>query len=150
MEKRKLQIRQISNKIKPLKDIRRHFGGVDSWIFYIRTALGMSAEQLAKKAGLARPTLYQLERSEKSKNINMKSLSSLAEAMDCEFVYAFIPRQSIETMIDVQANKKAKALIKESNLQMEFEDQAVHPAENRAQMKEMAEKIKYSKSLWDD
>lgn len=150
MKQRKLEIRQMSNKIEGLRQFKRQSSGVESWIYYIRTALGMSIEQLAKKAKLAKPTVYQLERSEKTRNINIKSLDSLAEAMDCELVYAFIPKQKIEKTIEQQAAKKSKEILKESQLQMEYEDQKVTAKESRAQQEEMTEKIKFSKILWDD
>ena len=69
--------------------------------------------------------------------------------MDCEFIYAFVPRTTVSSIVDKQAKKKALEIIKDSKLQMEYEDQAIDQKENEEQFKELCEKLKTSKKLWD-
>ena len=45
--------------------------------------------------------------------------------MDCEFVYAFVPKSSIKTTLKEQALKKAKRLLAEADTHMTLEDQRV-------------------------
>lgn len=142
-------IRQVSAKLEALRGFKRYAAGVASWTQYIRKALGMTVPQLADRAGLATPTIYKVEKSEKSDQLTLQTLKTVAEALECEFVYAFVPKEPIEDMIERQAKKRAKTVIKQANLQMEYEDQAVSAKETNAQFEELVEKLKGSKTLWD-
>ncbi len=150
MSQSKLMLRQVSSKLEALRGFKKSAAGVASWTQYIRKALGMSVHQLAQRAGLATPTIYKIERSEKSDQLTLQTLKTVAEAMDCEFVYAFVPQRPLEEMIESQAQKRAKTVIKQANLQMEYEDQTVSRKETSAQYKELVESLKSSKTLWDD
>ena len=50
------------------------------WIRAIREALGMSATQLARRMGVAQPTLTKLEQSEAADRIQLDSLRRVAAA----------------------------------------------------------------------
>lgn len=64
----------------------------DGWLKAVRTALGISAGTLAKRMGVIKWDVYQLEKSEEKASIQMRSLQRAAEAMGCELVYAVIPK----------------------------------------------------------
>jgi len=149
MSQSKLMLRQVSAKLEILRAIKKSATGIPSWTQYIRKALGMSVQQLASRARLAATTVYKIEQSEKNNQLTMQTLQTIAEAMDCDFVYAFVPHRPIEEMIDTQARKRAKTVAKQANLQMEFEDQAVSSKENKLQYEELVENLKSSKTLWD-
>ncbi len=150
MNPSKLMLRQVSSKLETLRGLKKSAAGVASWTQYIRKALGMTVQQLAQRAGLAAPTVYKIERSEKSDQLTLQTLKTVAGAMECDFVYAFVPQRPIEEMVDAQARKRAKSVIQQANLQMEYEDQTVSGKETEAQYKELVEKLKNSKTLWDD
>ena len=107
---KKLIQRQMQKKIESLKSFREKVSGVPSWIRYMRKALNMTPGQLAKRMNLTLPSLYQLERQEASDKINIQSLKKAAKAMECDLVYAFVPRKPLSEMIDHQAKKRAKNL----------------------------------------
>ncbi|MGH1467378.1 MAG: mobile mystery protein A [Bdellovibrionales bacterium] len=140
--------RQIAQKVEEIQRLSLHLKGVPSWIQYIRQALGMSPKQLAERMAIAESSLYQLERQESLDKASIKSLKKAAEAMGCEFVYAIVPKTSIEDLVHEQARKKALKIISDSQLQMEYEDQAVSKEETDKQFEELCEKIKNSKQLW--
>jgi predicted DNA-binding mobile mystery protein A len=112
--------------------------------------MGMSADQLAKKTNMATSSLYQLERGEEENKVNLQSLKKVAEALNCEVIYALVPREPLNEMIKRQAYTKAKNIVAESTLNMELEDQAVNQVETKQQIKELADKIRESKNLWSD
>jgi F0F1-type ATP synthase membrane subunit b/b' len=45
--------------------------------------------------------------------------------MECEFVYAFIPRESLKTTLTKKAYEKASEILKRADTHMTLEDQKV-------------------------
>jgi hypothetical protein len=72
----------------------------------------------------------------------------MADAMECDLVYGFVPRKKIEDIIRDQAVKKTKGLMKETDSQMELEDQKVRISKEERLNDQVDERI-YSKYLWD-
>lgn len=75
---------------------------VGGWIRAIREALGMSATQLARRIGVAQPTLTKLEQSEAAGRIQLDSLRRVAAALDCDVVYALVPRRPLQEMVEAR------------------------------------------------
>ena len=73
------------------------------WIKAIREALGMSTAQLAKRLGVRQPSIVDLERSEEKGSIELATLRRVAEALDCNLVYALVPNQPHEMTIRARA-----------------------------------------------
>jgi predicted DNA-binding mobile mystery protein A len=85
-----------------------------SWVREIRTALGLSQSQLARRAGVSRATVQQMERAEAQRRITLASLDKLAAAMDCQVAIAILPRGgSLEDVRRRQAAIKAAAILHE-------------------------------------
>jgi predicted DNA-binding mobile mystery protein A len=84
------------------------------WVREIRTALGLSQSQLAKRAGVSRATVQQMERAEAQRRITLASLDKLAAAMDCQVSLAILPRGgTLEDVRRRQAALKADAILHE-------------------------------------
>jgi predicted DNA-binding mobile mystery protein A len=66
------------------------------WIRTIRTALRMSQAELATLLSINQKSLHALEASEAKKTIRLDSLEKVADALDCDLVYALVPRDSLE------------------------------------------------------
>jgi predicted DNA-binding mobile mystery protein A len=79
----------------------------DGWIRTIRSALGMTAVQLAKRLGVSPQAVGDLERREASEGITIGRLRSAARALNCELVIAFVPKTSLEQTVLDQAKAKA-------------------------------------------
>jgi predicted DNA-binding mobile mystery protein A len=82
------------------------------WIRSIREALGLSLSRVAKRAGIQRQNLLQFQISEERGQIKLANLRRIAEAMDCELVYAIIPKQT--AIVDL-ATRCAEALTPSRN-----------------------------------
>ncbi|MFV2032308.1 MAG: mobile mystery protein A [Gammaproteobacteria bacterium] len=102
------------------KNIRRPKEG---WIRTLRKALGMSSPQLARILGLGKAQVSQMERIEIDDRITLKQLRRVAEELNCELVYALVPRASIREMIRERADFKAKKIIEAANQHMILESQ---------------------------
>ena len=106
-----------------IKNIRRPKEG---WIRTLRKALGMSSPQLARILGLGKAQVSQMERMEIDDRITLKQLRRVAEELDCELVYALVPRTSIQEMIRERADFKAKKIIEAANQHMILESQQLN------------------------
>ena len=67
----------------------------DGWLRAARIAMLKSLSQVGKQAGLSRQAISQFEQKELEGKITIETLSKIAEAMDCEFVYAIRPKKKI-------------------------------------------------------
>lgn len=61
----------------------------------LRTAAGMSQEELAKRSGISRPVISKLETTDGDK-VTVKTLVAIADALKVEPSYLFLPRAYTE------------------------------------------------------
>lgn len=144
---RQLQLETLDEHLAQVHVAPRPSGG---WIRAIRTAIGMSARQLAQRIGVSQQALSRLEGKEANDAVTLKSLRRAAEAMNCKVVYAIVPEDgSLQDLIEEQALKKAKELVEAVDHTMMLEAQEVGDvkAKTRQVANEMAENLNYS--LWE-
>jgi predicted DNA-binding mobile mystery protein A len=95
------------------------------WVKAIREATGISASDLAERMGTSRQLTLQQEKAESEDRITLKSLRALAQALDCDLVYALVPRVgSLEEFADLRLRVKAKANVLGVEHSMALENQA--------------------------
>ncbi len=84
--------------------------------------------------------------------VTIKTMRRTAEALDCVFVYAIIPRESIEDTVNTQAHKKASQYLKKTSHSMSLEDQAVNEESYQYSLDSLRAQIidKSSRTLWDE
>src|SRR4051812_26556315 len=63
------------------------------WSRTVRAVTGMPVADLARRMGLSQPSVTQLEQNELAGTISIVKLEALAHALDCEFVYGFVPKR---------------------------------------------------------
>jgi len=143
---------QYQSKIEQLIDIKRIKLPKEGWIRTLRKALGMSSPQLAKRIGVGKSQASQMERMEMEDRITLKQLRRVAEAFNCDLVYALVPRQSVETMIREQARKKAQNLVKKTDTQMKLESQQLSNEQLQKQIEFEAQSLvkEMPRDLWED
>ena len=91
------------------------------WLKTIREFLGMTTTQLAKKLDITQPRIVNLEKNEK--NTKISTMERIADALNCDFVYAFVPRENIDNILYNQAKKKALKILNKVNTNMGLENQ---------------------------
>jgi predicted DNA-binding mobile mystery protein A len=95
------------------------------WVHAIREAIGISSSDLAERMGTSRQLALQQEKAESEDRITLKSLRALAQALDCDLVYALVPRTgNLEELVDRRARAKAKANVLSVEHSMALENQA--------------------------
>lgn len=122
------------------------------WVHAIREALGMTTTQLAKRLGIARPNIYKLEADEVSGVASLARLRRAAKALDCELVYALVPKTSLEDTVRRQALKQAKRRLGRINVSQALEASAVARDSLVRQVEDLAAEMMMDRpsSLWDD
>lgn len=119
------------------------------WIRAIRDALGMTTGDLAVRLGVTRQAVASLERSEAEGSIRLDTLRRAAAALDCTIVYAVVPNESLEAVVDRRAKAIATRDLDRVRQTMLLEDQAVDdPDTNERTVLDLAGELKRSRRLW--
>ncbi len=111
------------------------------WLSLMRHALGMSGTHVAARAGVSRNAIYQAERNERDGAITIAQMRKLAEAMEAEFVYAVVPKGSVEDVIRAQALRKAETRVLRASAHMALESQSLPSEQTRQRIDRMAEEL---------
>ena len=120
------------------------------WIRAIRDALGMSSTELAARMGVSQQVVSEIERSERHATVKLKTLSRAANALECELVYALVPRTSLEETVCAQARRKAVHHLATVAHHGRLESQEVPEDELAAQVEELTDWFTDRRGLWTD
>lgn len=144
--------RQIDKRLIQLYNLESFARPSRGWIKAIREALGMTTAQLARRIGVSQPRAVEIEKAERTGSITLDSLERAARALDCELVYALVPRKSLQQMAEERALKQARNRLAHINHTMALEDQGVSSADEEEQLKRLTRQIleKPGSGLWDD
>jgi predicted DNA-binding mobile mystery protein A len=140
---------QLDRRFSQIGAVSRFHVPVRGWIRAIREGLGMSSQQLAKRLGVAQPSVIALEQSEAKGTIELATLRRAAVALDCTLVYALVPNKPLETIVRDRARmvlRRSRAPVEHS---MQLEDQAVSPPDSEARLDEFIRETNPSR-LWDE
>ena len=119
------------------------------WVRAVRDALGLSTRQLGARLGVAAMSVSDLEESERAGTAQLATLRRAAAAMNCDLVYAFVPRTSLDDTVRRQALQVARRELGRIDTTMRLEDQAVPEEELEARIAEFAEGLLDDRALWD-
>ncbi len=118
------------------------------WIATVRKALGMSQDVLGARLGVPKQRLSQIEHRERTGDIKLSQLRDTAEALNCDLVYAFVPREPLEQTVQRRARVIALRELAAVERTMQLEDQATGLDEDRIRTY-IARNIT-EKDLWRD
>ena len=122
------------------------------WVKAIREALGMTTRQLAQRIGVVQSRAVDIEKAEVTGSITLESLERAARALDCELVYALVPRKPLETAVEERATNLAKSRIKAARHSMALEGQSLDEVDEREQIRQLARQLaeKFGSKLWEN
>jgi predicted DNA-binding mobile mystery protein A len=136
-------------QLKPLRDMDALVRPGRGWIRAIREAIGMTTGQFAKRLGVSQPRIAALERAEAHGVVTLKSLRQAAEALDCDLVYALVPKTSLEQAVKDRAHHIAERQLARTDQTMRLENQAVSRSRMiRARDELAAEILRSDRRLW--
>ncbi|PIE42049.1 MAG: transcriptional regulator [Gammaproteobacteria bacterium] len=146
------KVNQAVNQFGSLSMLPNHGLPKEGWLRTVRTALGMSGTQLAKKLGVTKARISKAERDEPHGSVTLKTMHTMAEAMDCKFVYAIVPKQNVEGVIKERAIEKARAQVKTASTHMALEAQSLSKEQLDFEIERIATQImdKMPSDFWND
>ncbi len=152
MKKKKKLIRNqldaAMQKLRPLLGISIPPKG---WIRAIRDALGMSARQLADRLEVTHQRVDEIERHELRGSVTLKAMRRVAEKLDCVFVYALVPRTTLEKTLYEQARQVAQRRLSRVSHTMSLENQELSSEDQKNALNDLTEELVDSlpSTLWD-
>ena len=148
--RRAAQYRQnLDARFEEMPSIKRLTPPVSGWVRAIREALGMTADQLAKRLKRRQPSLVAVEKSEVKGTAQLATLRKVAAAMDCTLVYALVPNRPLETIVRERARKVARKRLSAVEHTMLLEQQQLPADDFEARVEALARDID-PRELWDE
>jgi predicted DNA-binding mobile mystery protein A len=146
-----LQRRQLDRALSSIpRDLLLH-RPARGWIREIRDALGMSAAVLARRLGVRRATVAQMERDETTGAITLKRLERAAEALECSLGYILIPKRPLGEIVRSRAYQVASRLMGQVDQTMALEAQATSKEEQARAIDDLAADLtRQGRKLWRD
>ncbi len=143
--------KQLERRLAPLREAKIT-APPRGWIKAIREALGMTARQLATRMGASPSRIPVIEKAEVTGATTIKTLREAAEAMNCTFVYAFVPTKPLDEILRERAIQKTRKDIARLDHTMRLENQALLKSDLDDEQRRMVELILSGslKGLWED
>jgi predicted DNA-binding mobile mystery protein A len=147
-----LRRRQIDRMLRNTQNLSGLTVPQQGWIATVRNIVGMRAAQLAARLGVTTSAIAHFERAEAEGAITLNSLEKVAAALDCRFVYAFVPQSSFEEMVQTRAELIAREMVGGVSHTMALEDQALAREQQQELVADLAGQLVRTlpRNLWDD
>jgi len=123
--------KQLDQRLQTFAALKDTPPPMRGWVRAVRDALGMTGEQLSRRIGVRKQRIAALEKGEVAGTVTFNSMKKAAEAMDCVFVYALVPRDSLQANVERQARKYAEKIQAAIQHSMLLEQQGLTSEESR-------------------
>lgn len=122
------------------------------WIKMYREALGMPSIILAERLGCKPSNVTMIEQREKKGTVTIQTLEEVASALDCQLIYAFVPKFTLEELLEQRARSVARARIERINHSMQLEAQGLTKRQLQEQEDDLVSQLLMGnpKQLWSD
>jgi predicted DNA-binding mobile mystery protein A len=143
--------KHVERRLAPLRDMMLT-PPPKGWIKAIRESLGMTARQLATRMGVGPSRIPTIEKAEVTGATTLRTLRQTAAAMNCAFVYAFVPIEPLDDIVRERATRKARKDIGRLDHTMRLENQALHRSDLDAEEQDMIDRLLSGslRGLWDE
>ncbi len=150
--KNKLVREQLEKNLRRFEPLKNVSPPVMGWVRAIKDALGMNGRQLADRLGEHRSRTKQIEQQELTGSVTIRTMRKTAEALNCVFVYGFVPKTSLEGTVRARARQVAEKRLAKANQTMVLENQSLSAKENKKVLSEMIDELVDSmpSNLWDE
>jgi predicted DNA-binding mobile mystery protein A len=110
----------------------------------------MTTRQLAKSVGVTQAAVANAERTEAKGDITLATLQRYAAALDCDVVYALVPRRPLQEVVHERADRIAHDQVARVSHSMSLEDQATSDEYREHQVAELRRRLLEGKRsrLW--
>jgi len=151
-EDRSTARRQLDKRLSSMQNMELFMRPPRGWLKAIREALGMTTAQLGRRLGVVQSRVVAIEQAETKGTITLNSLEKAAQALDCRLVYALMPRQPLEDIVEQRASLLAKSRLKSTGHTMTLEAQGVDATDESEQLKRLIQQLveKSGSKLWEE
>jgi len=151
MDSNALARKNLEKRLAPLRE-RPLPAPSRGWLRAIRDALGMTTRQMAARMKVAPSRVTVIEQAETHGGITIKTLREAAEALDCTFVYAIVPKAPLDELLRARAEQRADAELARLNHTMRLENQALTPSDLADERERMVARLLEGSPgrLWDE
>ena len=124
---------------------------VNGWVKTIREALGMTTIQLADRIKVSASRITRIEQAEIERTLKLSTMEKIADGLGMEFVYGFVPKDSLEETVRQQARKLALKRMQRLDHTMRLELQNLNAQEKEKAIEDMIDRIliEGDKELWE-
>lgn len=143
-----LRLEQLQAAVKAFGILLTKRAPSRGWLKEIREALGRTERQQAARLGISGSALHKSEQSEAQERITLGQLRKLAEGLDCELVYALVPRKPLTAVVQDRATQMAKEEVYGVAHTMSLEDQ--RPTNERIQKQVARRAEELLRGKWSD
>lgn len=146
MNIKKQLIKSYQKKFDSFKQISKE-KPLQGWIKTIRELLGMTSIQFSKKLKVSQPRIAVIEKNEK--NLKLSTMEKIADELNCDFIYALVPRENVNDIIYNRAKQKALNIVTKVNNNMSLENQL---SDNKEILEDTIEYLlsKKAAKIWDE
>ncbi len=101
----------LDSQFAKIGEIERFSRPPTGWIRAIRQAIGMSQAELGNRLDITQGAVGQLEGREADGSATLSTMARVADQLDCDFVYAVVPRgdRTLEQVVGDKARSVAYA-----------------------------------------
>ncbi|MFV8511329.1 mobile mystery protein A [Ralstonia pseudosolanacearum] len=145
---RQLRLEQVQASVAAYSDLTNRRTPPRGWLKAIREALGLTERQQANRLGVTGSTLHKSELAEAEERITLGQLRKLADGLDCELVYALVPRKPLTQVVEDRARSIALQEVGGVAHTMSLEDQ--RPATDRLRKQVEQRTAELLRGRWSD
>lgn len=145
---RELRLEQIQASAAAYSDLTKRRAPPRGWLKAIRESLGLTERQQAARLGITGSTLHKSESAEAEGRITLGQLRKLADGLDCELVYALVPRKPLTQVVEDRARAIALQEVGAVAHTMSLEDQRPGTEQLRKQVERRAAEL--LRGRWSD
>jgi predicted DNA-binding mobile mystery protein A len=145
---RQLRLEQVQASVAAYSDLTNRRPPPRGWLKAIRESLGLTERQQADRLGITGSTLHKSELAEAEDRITLGQLRKLADGLDCELVYALVPRKPLTQVVEDRARSIALQEVSGVAHTMSLEDQ--RPAADRLRKQVEQRTAELLRGRWSD
>ena len=151
-DERLLARKNLDRKLNVLAEVETLARPSRGWLKAIREALGMTAAQFGKRMGVSQPRALEIEKNEIKGTLTLDTLDRAAQALNCRIVYALVPHEPLERMIETRAEAVATKSLMLTDHSMKLEDQGVSEEDFQTAKNQLVRQLieKSGSELWVD
>lgn len=122
------------------------------WIKEVRESLGMSMKDLADRLGTIKQRIERIEKDEVASKVTLETMKKTAEAMNCDFIYFVVPKNSLEETLKDQGLKAAQKILKQVGKTMALEAQSTSTLSQKKLIENLAQEmlLNEDRKIWKE